>query len=247
MSRGEQVFEGIVVGSADFGEAHRIVRFLAADRGRVSVLARGARTSKKRFAGMLDPGTRLRVQLVRGRGSLWVMGDTDRLGGPKRAREELERIAMLAYACEVCGALASEEQPAPKLMKLLLVFLALLEADPTPGAASVLALEAKALTFSGLAPALVRCAECGDLLDDGGESLVFDPAAGGALHARCGGGRAVSGALLKQLERLRRTPLADTVSQGVPNSSLRLLAHTVEAHLGRGLRSRSLVDDVVIP
>ena len=243
-----EVVEGVVVGATDFGEAHRVVRLLSAERGLVSLLARGARRSKKRFAGMLDVGTRLRAQIRRGRGGLSVFGDVDRLGRPRRAREELERIALLAYGCELCGALAAEDHPAPKLSRLLAVWLELLEGGDCPGVASLLALEAKALTFAGVAPSLVRCAHCGGTLDD---PVVVDPSAGGALHGRCGGGRGARVVWLSELERLRRTPLADTVALPLanapprPSSASEPLWSCLRAHLGRELRSRALVQDVL--
>jgi len=240
---GAEAVEGVVVGVTDFGEAHRVVRLLSAARGRVAVMARGARRSKKRFAGLLDLGTRLRVQLGRGRGSLPVIAEADRLGGPRRARDGLERIALLAYGCELCGALAAEGEPAPKLHRLLEVWLELLEGPAEPGWASVVALEAKALTFAGIAPALTHCCSCGEPLDD---PVVFDAASGGGHHARCGGGRATSAARLARLEVLRRTPLHDTVdpAHAVEGPSPLLWA-ALTAHLGRAPRSRALVDDVL--
>lgn len=232
--------EGIVVGGADYGEAHRIVRLLTAQRGRVSALARSARRSKKRFAGMLDLGTRVRVELGRGRGDLAVISAIDRLGGPRRARAELDRIALLAYGCELCGGLAAEDEPAPKLARLLEVWLDLLEGDALPGVASRVALEAKALTFAGITPVLDRCAVCGDALE--GPSH-FDAGQGGARHPWCGTGREVLTGDLHVLETLRRTPLAETPGRPAPAAG-ELMSHALRAHLGRALRSRALVDDL---
>lgn len=232
--------EGIVVGGSDMGEAHRIVRLLTADLGRLSVLARSARRSKKRFAGMLDLGTRVRVEVSRGRGDLPVIQTIDRVGGPRRARADLDRIALLAYGCELCAALAAEDEPAPRLAQLLTVWLDLLEGEATPGGAARVALEAKALTFAGVAPVLDRCSACGDGLEG---PCHFDASGGGARHPWCGGGRAVDAAVLFGLERLRRTPLAETLGLPEP-AGAELMASALRAHLGRPLRSRALVDDL---
>lgn len=227
--------EGIVVGSVDLGEADRILRLLTPNEGRVSVVARGARSSRRRFGAASELGTR--VYVVRAsRGSPPSVSTLDRIDGPNRARTELERIGLLAYGCELCAALAPEGSAAEKLYLLLVSWLALLEGDPRPDDASRLALEAKAVTFAGLAPALVRCVRCGEELFD---PVTFDPDAGGAQHARCGGGLAVSVRALAVIEELRRTPLAETPGRPIPREARWLLADFVQYQLGRPLVSRT--------
>ena len=231
---------GFVVGATDFGEAHRIVRLLSAEHGRVALLARNARSSSRTFGGLLELGTELDVEVRAGRSDLRLFLEADRLGGPRVARKDLDRIALLAYGCELCSALAAEESPAEKLHPLLRVWLELLEGEGTPGVASRIALEAKALTFAGVTPQLVRCCHCGRDLD---EPVVFDPRSGGASHARCGGGHAVSLADLRCIEALRRAPLATSVAAAPPRST-GLLAATVEAQLGRPLRSYAVLASI---
>jgi DNA repair protein RecO (recombination protein O) len=53
-ARIEKVLDGIVVRMTNYGESDRIVEFLTAEEGRVSMIARGARRSRKRFGGALD-------------------------------------------------------------------------------------------------------------------------------------------------------------------------------------------------
>jgi DNA repair protein RecO (recombination protein O) len=227
--------EGIVVGAVDLGEADRILRLLTPTEGRTSVVARGARSSRRRFAGTGELGTR--VHVVRSmRRDLPSATAIERMDGPNRARSELERIGLLAYACEICAALSPEGSSAEKLYQLLVSFLAALEADPRPDTASRIALEGKALTFAGLAPALVRCVTCGEPLTD---PATFDPEAGGARHARCGAGRPVPVHGLACLEELRRTPLADTPDRPVPGDVRWLLSDFVQYQLGRPLASRT--------
>lgn len=234
-----KALDGVVVGLVDLGEADRIVRLLTADTGRTSVLARGARGSRRRYAGAFELGARVRVQLGRGRGALPSVADADVLEAPDVARAEVERIALLGYGCELCAALAPEDAPAPKHHGLLAAWLDLLEGPVRPGTASRAALEAKALTFSGLAPALVVCARCGGGIED---PAVFDPESGGALHARCGGGRTLGAVALRELDVLRRTPLADTAARPAPAAPAWLLSDFAQHQLGRALRSRALLE-----
>lgn len=233
----------IVVGAFDFGESDRIVRLLTPDLGRQRVLARRARASRKRFAGLLDLGTEVQVMLGRGRGDLAILQEAERVRGPDEARKAWDRLPWVFYGCEVCGELAPEDAEATKLFRLLQTWLALLETT-APSAASRWALEAKALTFAGLAPGLVRCAECGEPLDD---PAVFSLEAGGAMHARCGGGRRVSARALAALEALRRTPLVDTVGLRPPDLPPGLLGEAIERQLGRKLNSRAFLSTIESP
>lgn len=233
----------VVVGAVDYGEADRIVRLLSVEEGRISVMARRARSSRRRFGGALDPGTLVQARVQRGRGALAVLGDVEVVQAPRRPRDDLDRLAYLAYGCEVCAALAPEHDPAPRLFRLLVTWLDLLEQDAAPGVASRVAMEAKALTFAGLGPRLDACARCEEPLED---PVVFDPEAGGGLHARCGGGAETDAATLALAERLRRTPLAETPGLPAPAHPW-LLSDFVRHQLGRDLRSRALVDEIERP
>ena len=140
----EPIIEGVVVGWVDLGESDRILRVLTPTEGRISAVVRGARSSKRRFAASTELGSR--IQLVRSRrGALRSVTQLDRIASPNRARDELERIGLLAYGCELCAALSPEEASADKLYLLLVSWLALLEGEATPGDASRSALEAKAV------------------------------------------------------------------------------------------------------
>lgn len=236
----------IVVGGLDLGESDRLVRFLSATEGRSAAVVRGARKSHKRFGGLLDPGTRVLVAKRKGRGSLPVVGVMDLIKAPDRARRDLERIALLAWGCELCSSLAPEDHPAEKLTGLLEVWLDLLEGDVVPRRAACEALEAKALTFAGLAPVLDRCARCGEAV--GGELMAFNAEAGGVLHPWCGTGADVTPTQAARLERLRRTPLAEIVndpSRDDTGGVRWILTDFLTWHLGRPLKSRALLDDVL--
>ena len=231
----DQALDAIVVGSVDLGEADRIVRLLSAVEGRVSVVARGARSSRRRFAGVTELGTQ--VQVVRGRGRGLVPAIAmERVDGPNRARSDLDRIALLAYGCELCASLAPEGAPAERLYLLLVHWLSRLEDEPLPDDACRVALEAKALTFAGLCPALLRCACCGEPLTD---PVVFDAEAGGGQHARCGGGRPVRAEALQQIDVLRRTPLVDCRGLPLVPEVRWLCADFAQHQLGRALTSRA--------
>ena len=137
--------QAIVLGHVDYGEADRIVRLITAEEGRIAAMARGARRSKRRFAGTLDVGNRVMVQLRTGKGSLPVITEVHLEEGHPHVRGDLTRITQMAYACELVASLARENHAEPKLFGLLQVALLVLDgAIEAPGTVFRWGLEAKA-------------------------------------------------------------------------------------------------------
>ena len=57
--------EALVLRSVDVGESDRILHLLVPDSGRLTAVAKGARRSRRRFAGTLDLFNHLRVEVDR--------------------------------------------------------------------------------------------------------------------------------------------------------------------------------------
>lgn len=232
----------IVVGHADYGDADRIVRLLTPAYGRVSALARGARRSQRRFGGALDTGNRIEAALRPGSGSLWHIDEATLVDARLGARRDLKRTGLLAYATELCGALAREHHEEPRLFGLLDMAGLLLGAMTiAPSPLFRLALEAKALTFAGVQPVLDRCALCDDPVED---PMLFVPVSGGAAHVRCSaaGGLPVSPTWLSIVEEARRTPLKELIDAPCPEGPVTALGDAAEAHLGHALRARRVIE-----
>lgn len=236
--------EAIVLSSMEYGERDRIVRILAPDLGRVSAIARRARSDRRRFGGALDTGNLVEVRVRPGRGDLWTMEAAKLRDGREGTRTDLVRLTLLAYACELCGGLAREAHPEPQLYGLLDMALVLLDAmTEPPGTAFRIGLEAKALTFAGLAPNLVRCAHCGEPSEP---QMRFHPAGGGAAHPRCEAhGIAVTSAWLDAVERARRTPLRNLIDEPMPPGPAWGMSDAIQTHLGRALRSRQVLGSLL--
>ena len=117
-AHGDVQLTGTVLKLTNYGDTHRIVDVLTAEMGRTSLLARGARASKKRFGGSLDVFARLRLHAVRGRG-LWVLQaiDVDDLRlGIRTAWEPMQRAGLF---CACARRLAAEHQAMPELLHAL--------------------------------------------------------------------------------------------------------------------------------
>ncbi|MBU5636935.1 DNA repair protein RecO [Geomonas sp. Red69] len=121
--------EGIVLRLTDFGEADRIVTLFTLEQGKLQGVARGAKRSKKRFAGALDPFAHLKVQLHLGHGLPTISG-ADIVGIFPGIRADLAKIGCAAYACELVERLTPEEEPSPRLFRLLYCYLERLNDAP---------------------------------------------------------------------------------------------------------------------
>ncbi|MFO7156139.1 MAG: DNA repair protein RecO [Pseudomonadota bacterium] len=173
---------GIVLGTVDYGESDRIVTLLTRDHGKVGAFARGARASRRRFAGALLPFTVLEVRLVSRRGELFGLSSCTIEESFPGLRESLEAISLAGYAAELCRELCKEREPHPELFERLRAYLAALAAGEA-GEAQRMAFELGAVADAGLMPRLDACARCGAGVSQA--RACFDPVAGGLLCARC--------------------------------------------------------------
>src|SRR5512145_3561232 len=127
--------EGIVLRVVDFGESDRIVTLLTRERGKVGAFARGARASRRRFSGLLEPFTLLSAELTDRRGDLLGLESASALRAHGGIRTELARIAVAGYAAELAGELVRDAEPHPELFELLATFLGELDGAPARPAA----------------------------------------------------------------------------------------------------------------
>jgi len=243
----------LVLRTVDYGESDRVVTLLSRERGKVPAFARGARASRRRFAGALEPFTLLAAE-VRARSASELLGleSAAVLRGHGGIRGDLARIGCAAYATEVARELVQDHEPHPDLFELLLEYLGLLDRAPARPAA-LRAYELGALRAAGLAPRLDACARCGKALDPAARAVRFDPGHGGALCTACSasgapGAPLLSRAAIDAMGRLQGGGLAASAAEELPPAAGRELREALGAflahHLGRTLASRRFLDEV---
>ncbi len=239
--------EGIVTGRQDLGESDRILRVLSPTAGRVSVFARGARGPRSRWAA-LDVGVRaaLEVRPGRGGGGLANLVGAEVLEARVHLRGGLETLTLAVYACEIAGSLAREQHAEPTMYGFLETALLLLDAmDGAPASGFRLGLESKALTYAGLSPVFTRCVVCGGPLE-----ARMDLVVAGVRHPACahddpGSALPVTGTWAMAAESARRTPLRELVDHAAPRGPRGGLGPVLEAHLGRPLGARAMLDTLI--
>lgn len=168
--------EALILRTTPWREADLWVDALLKGRGRVRLLARGARRSKRRFLGLLEPGTRLLAQIREGRGLPTLEGGDLRFAF-NAVRQDLDKIQHAAYVLELTRLCTPEGQPEPAIFELCCGYLEALERHPAQ-MASLLRWQLRLLTVLGYQLHLGDCPHSGAPADALSLSL------GGAVASR---------------------------------------------------------------
>jgi DNA repair protein RecO (recombination protein O) len=257
--------QAIVLRSVDFSEADRILHLLVPEVGRVTVMAKHARKSMRRFGGTLDLFNHLTVEIDRKRpGRLSRIDKARLIQSFAPLRRDPRRFALGCYLLEMLDRLAPEggrEDDMRRLFAFALDGLAWLSRREPDLRVQTL-LEVRTLDALGLRPELRRCVRCGrdaagqDAAAGRGDSrLHFHIAEGGPLCGACaqradgllrvhrGTLRALEQGLrweLDRLERLAFPPRALEEAQG-------LVARFQRFHLGIELASERFLREMLAP
>jgi DNA repair protein RecO (recombination protein O) len=236
--------EALVLHAFDYLESSRIIKLLTRDLGLRSVLARGARSSRKRFGAALDlfaqgtveldvkPGrdldTLASFDVIRTRGA--IGGDLDCFTGASAIAEMLLRFA--------------QQDADPDLFDVAsAAFDRIAAARGTEARTATIAAAWRLLAALGFAPAMADCSECGREFA-GDETVLFSQSAGGTVCEACSS-RARVGRRLPASARLRLAAWVSTPDDGSPlnegeaRAHQRLLREFVVEHLsdGRALKA----------
>ena len=230
--------EAVVLHAFDYLESSRILRLMTRDSGIQSVLARGARSSRKRFGTSLDvfvQGTaEYSTRPGRDLSTLTAFDAT-------RSRPELVTdISRFTGACALAELALrfSSDEPHPGLFDAFVNGLDMIgSAPPDYTVSATLASAWHIVGELGFTPALDVCANCHTPLPDDART-PFSHVAGGALCDRCA--RLVTGA--RSIPPEARKTLAGWLS-GLPvrlssaaegRAHQRLLREFLDQHLSEG-------------
>jgi DNA repair protein RecO (recombination protein O) len=243
--------EALVLRVVEFGESDLIAHLLTPTHSRLTVIAKGARRSRKRFPGALDLLCHVSVQIERRRPQGMARLEQARLVEPFAAlRRDPGRFALACYVAELIDRLAPEGAGGAEARRLFGTVLTSLRAlqRARPDARLRVLLELRLLAALGLAPELRHCVRCGSALAPG-PPVPFHVGEGGPLCAGCVriGEAAVPVGLgtLRALEQSLQLDLAQLPRLGLAGAALReatgLLARFLRFHVGLELRSESVL------
>ena len=186
--------EGIVIKRTNYSEADRIVTVFTKNRGKIAVIAKGARKPTSRKGGHLEILSHSIFSLAEGK-NLDIITEAETVTPFQKLRDSLEKIGLGYYMAEFVNEFVPEGQAHYSLFRLFLMALSLLDdADTDHESLLVRSFELKALHQLGFAPEVRRCVICGRPLTWASEN-GFSPEDGGVTCRHC---RRERGFLLRQ-------------------------------------------------
>ncbi len=197
--------EAVVLRHSDWGEADRLLTIFSREAGKLRAVAKGVRKMRSRKAGHLEPFTRSKVLLARGR-DFWIVTQAETVDAYLPIGEDLLRTAYAAYVLELVDRFIYEEGENRPLYQLLVDTLERVSTLPDAFPA-VRYFEIRLLDLLGFRPELNNCVRCGNEIKP--EDQYFDAGQGGVLCPRCGDGvqtaRPVTVNTLKFLRHYQRS------------------------------------------
>jgi DNA repair protein RecO (recombination protein O) len=183
-----QTTDGVVLRATPVGESDLVVMLFTRELGRVSAIARGARSSRRRFGGALGMMVHSELALARRtRGTeLWNLERAIAISdlGAVAAADPIV-LGHASYGLELVRELTPAEVPEPEVLDLLVGLWRALAGGASPSLLRAFELTLCERLGSGVS--LDRCCGCGRVDDlDGG--AVFDPVRGGVVCRTCAPG-----------------------------------------------------------
>jgi DNA repair protein RecO (recombination protein O) len=174
--------EAVVLRRMDLGEADRLLTLFTPVEGKVRAIAKGVRRPGSRKAGHLEPFTRARLMLARGR-ELDIITQAEAIDWYPHLRADLERLGTASYVVELFDRFTVQEGPTASFFELLVA--ALSQLDNGVDLASLSRYyELRLLDLVGYRPELFHCVNCRREIQP--EAQFFSYADGGVLCPRCG-------------------------------------------------------------
>jgi DNA repair protein RecO (recombination protein O) len=195
--------QAVLLRRTDYRDADLYLVVFTEDFGKLGLLARGARNSRRRFGGALEPLHELQLELSQSEQGFSLMSaQIARYRGTLAA--QLDRMQAAARALRWVREVTPEGQPEPEIWSVLSRLLTRLDAvEPMSTSELTTAAGLQLLEALGWGLELDACVRCGKACPEGKASGV-DPAQGGLVCSACGGGRfALSGVERSQLKALR--------------------------------------------
>lgn len=152
--------DGLVIRETPWGENDKRIVLLSADRGCVSVLAKGARSLRSKYMNATSLFTYGNYEIAERNGYAWLSGAavTEPFFG---IRDDIERLALASYVVELAGELTGEGEPAEAVLRLTLNTLYAISKSFKPLPQIKATYELRVMSESGYMPDLSACDACG--------------------------------------------------------------------------------------
>lgn len=154
------VIRGVVLRETETRESDKILTLLTAERGKLSIIARGARRKSCKYAACAQSLAYSEWTLYQ-KGDWYYANEGSTLELWNGLRTDLDALSLAFYFAELTEAVTTEETPASELLRHLLNGLYALSTLHKPPTLAKPAFELKLLCLAGYEPLADSCAYCG--------------------------------------------------------------------------------------
>jgi len=238
----------------DFGDYDLILTFLTLAQGKISIIAKSAKKSVRRFSGALELFSILdlvcRVSRKKG---LPVLEEATLKEPFSGIRGNFIKTAYASYWAEMINGWMEENQQHEKLYHLFAYVLGQLDAGHLAEAEISVIFQMRFLKLAGLSPNLESCGSCRLEMEQAkGEVLSFELSTGGIACEGCASGHSrhicLSKGTIKQLRWIEGGDITRAVRIRFSSPALRESQSFLEAfvpyHLGKKPRSLTVLQQI---
>jgi DNA repair protein RecO (recombination protein O) len=182
--------DALVVRTIAYGEADVIATFITESSGKLSAHVRGARRSKRRLGGGLEPFHTMRVSIDDRGGDLVTLKEARVVRVRAGITASLALLDVAGTALRWLRHLVPARHPEAAAWATTLALLDALDLGPAEPRVELAGAALRLLADVGYALDLGRCVVCGKACPDD-KPAAIDAARGGLVCAACGGARQV--------------------------------------------------------
>ncbi|MDL1967474.1 MAG: DNA repair protein RecO [Deltaproteobacteria bacterium] len=151
----------IILRRIDFGDYDLIINFFTLNKGKISVIAKSAKKSVKRFSGVLEPFSVLEVVCSSSRGKGLPVLQEAALKQPfSKIRTEITKIAYASYWAELINMWMEDGKKQVHIYQLFQSVLGELDLGNISQDALSIIFQIRFMKLSGFCPDLAQCGNC---------------------------------------------------------------------------------------
>ncbi len=176
----------IIIRRINFGDHDVIITLFTLEKGKLTVIAKSAKKSAKRFAGILDLFSVLEVVCKPGRGKLPVLQEAVLKHPFEKIRCNINKAAYACYWAELINEWVEENEKYDRLYSLFYYVLEELDAGRRQDEALSILFQMRLMSISGFSPNLSYCCGCGIEMENMKRNrVIFDLVRGGLVCEKC--------------------------------------------------------------
>lgn len=181
------VTTGIAIRRVSYGDHDVILTFFSNDLGKIAVIAKSAKKSRKRFAGVLELFSALSITCRRSRrGAMPVLQEAALKQPFANIRGDITRTAYASYWAELINEWLESDEAQPEIYALLYYALSGLDDCRRDPADLSIFFQMRFLALSGMGPRIDHCHGCRKPLETlPDRPLGFNLARGGIVCEAC--------------------------------------------------------------